>query len=222
MRIFALTVFSIQDMINLPTHLREAIRDYILERCKHAEEGWQHGFKDEDTLTGDYLSSFRKKWTFEGNYRFAIGYHKTRSRGEGALEKLVGADALITLEFFDGTDLHRKSLAFQAKKINGGSAKEQKEKMDEFFPKGNTVVTYGPDGYFAKLDNGTTIRMCELIAKQFLECQIGVENVYYDNDIDKLVLDGKIISTLPLHLLKIKAYKRNITVKPLNLDTSID
>jgi hypothetical protein len=177
-------------MIPVPTPVKNSIRNHIQSSCSRGEEGWESAKQDEDTITGDFFGNLRNGWTKTADHSWRLVYNKFRGRGPNALEKEIGADGIITIHYTDsrkGVEYY-KSLIFQAKKEGRSVDKEQLRKMRQFFPGGNMVIIYGPRGYSAyEAAPANSLRLCDIITNNFLNCTIGIEGLYYDSSTDNLI-----------------------------------
>ncbi len=182
--------------------LGELARQYR-QAVARAEENYDNNSADEDCLTGGLSQSMADHvggtLQHDGTtYSWKTIVKKFRGRGAGALEKELGADAIIELSIIDkdGDVVFRKSLLFQAKKhwkTKDAALVEQVEKM-ETAATGSIVVDYRETGYTAvrseavlgangaprKLAKGARESLGDTLAGAFLECSIGGANLYYD------------------------------------------
>ena len=85
--------------------------------------------------------------------------------------------------------------------------------MKTFFPNGNAIFSYGPQEYKYIYDYYLTeMNICELIAKRFLECKIGIQGLYYDHNENKSVrpnnlkLKGRINNSSIQNPIKAREY----------------
>ncbi|MDJ1466196.1 hypothetical protein [Xanthocytophaga flava] len=198
-------------MIPIPIYIIDQLRSHIINQCPIAEAGWEFANQDEDTLTGDFFGRMRTNWEEYNNYTWRFYYNKIRGRGKGALEKTIGADGIITLHYIDQiTKLeYYKSLVFQAKKENNSIDPSQWQKMNKFFPNGNIIISYGADGYNSYLESlNKKIKLCDIIADNFLNCYIGIEGLYYDHKENKFVRPNNIpIKEMIKHEVLIEVFK---------------
>lgn len=173
----------------VPNNVKKALSEHIKSKCKHAESGWENSNEDEDTITGDFLGNLRTSdWITSNNVHYKFNYNKFRGRGKGALEKKTGADGIVTVEIERGGSIDYKSFVFQAKKIGNNSINAQQAVMKKFFPNGNVIFRYGPEGYKIEgFHKETTI--CAFIIDEFLECNFGIEGLRYDSK-QKLLNNG--------------------------------
>jgi len=202
-------------MIPIPENIKDALGDHIIKMCEHAEEGWENANEDEDTITGDFFGSLRTGLREVDGFSWKFSYNKVRGRGSGAMEKKVGTDGIITIKYTDNT-LHPplpepkyKSVVFQAKKVGNPIDEDQVRKMNTFFPDGNIIIIYGPDGYLAQesLDS-EPVGLCALLAHGFLDCTIGVEGLRYDAFAKRFIKpDGMKIGKKISHKLLISIFK---------------
>jgi|GEM_PF-4196711 hypothetical protein len=178
-------------MIPVPEEVIETLSSYIQAKCGRAERSWMRAKEEEDSITGDFFGNLSTEGGVVGDYSWGFYYNKFRGRGKNALEKIVGADGIITIHYTDPPENieYYKSLAYQAKKVGGRIEEDQLQKMRRYFPGGNMVVIYGPDGYTAYENNpSVALRLCDLITNNFLACNIGIEGLYYDDNAKRLIL----------------------------------
>ena len=178
-------------MIPVPGDVIEALRLHLQVACPRAQRGWESVKEEEDAITGDFFGNLRTDWTATGKYSWRFSYNKFRGRGRGALEKEIGADGLITVQYLDPEEgkTYYKSLVFQAKKQNGRIKPSQLETMRRHFPGGSAVVIYGPSGYTAYEHTPLgMMRLCDMIAFNFLNCTIGTEGLHYDSRLGQMIL----------------------------------
>ena len=188
----------------IPTELFREVQSHIRDRTSHAEEGWEAGSDEEDTLTGDFGGSLRTGWVDyrkneTGNYwRWRITYKKLRGRGADAPEKETGADGLFQIEVRpdDERRVVTKGVIFQAKKFKSSSRSDlldQIQKMEQIAPGGSAVFEFGPEGYkgSSRVDILATAEathriphgqesLAEYLADRFLTCPAGLRDMYYD------------------------------------------
>lgn len=198
-------------MIPIPDYISRELSKHILSQCPSAQAGWEFANQDEDTLTGDFFGRMRTERQTNNDYVWRFHYNKVRGRGKGAMEKTIGADGIITLHYRNSKTKidYYKSLVFQAKKENNQIDVDQWKKMKRFFPNGNMIVSYGANGYnsfVGSINNKTNL--CSIIATNFMNCEIGIEGLYYDHSANLFVLPNNI----PLpgtidHELMIKVFK---------------
>lgn len=176
----------------VPDIVQMKLQEYIMNRCNHAEEGWEFSNQDEDTITGDFLGNLRTKgWIESENLSFRFNYNKFRGRGNNALEKKTGADGIVTIEIERNNFIEYKSFVFQAKKVGNNSSKVQEKKMNDLLPNGNVVFRYGPKGYKVEKYK-EDLSICEFISSVFLKCKFGIEGLRYDSNKNTLN-KGKLI-----------------------------
>lgn len=174
----------------IPSNIQKELAEYIKNRCPRAENGWNYSNQDEDTITGDFLGNLRSDgWRYADNFRYNFYYNKIRGRGKNALEKRTGADGMVTIELDENGIKTYKSFAFQAKKVGNRTNPSQIEKMKIFFPKGNVVFRYGPEGYYLENYDGSEMKICEYIYNVFLKCKHGIVGLRYDHK-KNIFIDG--------------------------------
>ncbi|WP_234239123.1 hypothetical protein [Billgrantia desiderata] len=169
---------------------------------------------DEDALTGalgQAMAMPRNQvfFTPEGIYKVDIGYTKLRGRGKNAPERIYGSDGIFQIRILDesGNVIRSKGLPFQSKKNWKGKNKKlfgQVGDMERITP-GGIVVDFNSAGYGAcrakdvilaegdrtriKSD-GKLHRLGQLLGDDFLECNIGVLNLFYDYESEQYKIDG--------------------------------
>lgn len=213
--------------------MKNIIPDYILKFLSNryiagvarAEFGYRYSKSDEDSLTGALGQELFDNWKISGTdghvYQVSIYYIKMRGRGKGAPEKKIGADGIFQIEVTDinGKIIKRKGLLFQAKNKWKTTNKDllRQAKLLLHLQKDSLVIDYAPEGYKGclvedvvkagadkrKLKNTKLLPLGLLLGQDFLFCNIGTADLYYDVDKEKLYetwkeqeLDvGHIIST---------------------------
>lgn len=173
-------------MIPIPKFIISELQGHINSQCSKAEAGYESANQDEDTITGDFLGSFRTQWNISNGFEWRFSYNKIRGRGKGAPEKVFGTDGIITVTYDDGRVKYYKSLVFQAKKGREIDLNQQR-KMNDYFPNGNIFFMYGPNGYYAEGNNYNKVRICKLLADEFLTCKIGIEGLHYNSTSNKFI-----------------------------------
>ena len=187
----------------IPEHVFEAIQEHLRDGTAHAEQGWEAGSDEEDTLTGDFGASLRTDgWIEEEqdgtSWQWRVAYKKFRGRGKDAIEKTIGADGIFQVEVRpNDAEVVYKGVLFQAKKYRGSSRRQlrgQVSDMEEVAPGGSAVFEFGPQGYNAipgrevlERPDRITIRerragtrLADYLAGQFLPCKSGLRGLYYD------------------------------------------
>ncbi len=165
----------------VPDKVQIALSEYIMNRCSHAEEGWESSNQDEDTITGDFLGNFRSRgWLESNNLRYKFTYNKFRGRGLDALESKSGADGIVTIEIENNNTIRYKSFVFQAKKVGNNAVGEQEKLMNKHIPGGNVIFRYGPNGYNVE-NYKDEMSICKFISNVFLKCEFGIEDLRYDS-----------------------------------------
>ncbi len=211
----------------LPAPIYDAIEAHITRRAQHAQEGWEGGSDEEDTLTGDLGATFRTPWSspIRSNgdiWLWRMSYKKFRGRGYGAFEKESGADGIFQVEVTRGSEMEFKGLMFQAKKtgqLNGDLA-SQVERMEAMAPQGSAVFEYGPDSYRAiaghdylteasidKSRIGRALQPLGGFLVDFLSCTYGLRGMHYDAIRGLLILpNGSAYRVSLAHRFLIEAY----------------
>ena len=92
-----------QDVI--PKGVFGAIQNHLRNRIAHAEQGWEAGEEEEDTLTGDLGGSLRTGGWIRSiqddiPWHWRVTYKKFRGRGVNALESETGADGIFQIEVY--------------------------------------------------------------------------------------------------------------------------
>jgi hypothetical protein len=209
----------------VPQGLLRDVQNHIRNRVQHAEDGWDAGSDEEDTLTGDLGSSIRTSahTHFENGTRWEwrISYKKFRGRGANAAEKRLGADGIVQVEVLPsaGTQIIiTKGILFQAKKVSSASRRDllgQLQLMEDLAPGGSAVFEYGPDGYRASDGDDILTLSAETrsvphareplsayLADRFLPCLTGLRGMYYNANRDHLIIPvgGDVIKIADLRL----------------------
>jgi hypothetical protein len=188
----------------IPDNVFEEIAAHIRERIHHAEQGYESGASEEDTITGDLGSSLRTDRTHslqaDGyQYKWRIAYKKFLSKGRISIEKRLGADGIFQIQYEDTQTgkLVTKGLLFQAKNQWTSSDPKlalQADKMEKLLPGGAAVFSYGPRGYKAcnaaiavksegrpsLIETGELMRLGDYLIERFMECRSGTRGAYYD------------------------------------------
>lgn len=203
----------------VPEKTFNQIKKHLIRNSRISARRW-HSVKDEeDAGTGDFCGQLSSEWTKfnpeDGqNGRWRINYRKFGSR-RNSLESLTGADGIIQIAIFNsfGRPIFRKGLLFQAKKEpikNKSELFEQIEKMDNFTPtKGNSVFVFGENGYYGMTgseykknplnrDFDNQFSIGDFLADEFMECNVGIEDLYFAVKSDKLYIPRQTV--LPGHL----------------------
>jgi hypothetical protein len=213
----------------IPSVVFGDVQTHLRERSREAQSGWESASEEEDALTGDFCGSLRTGWreaqASDGRWRWKVQYKKFRGRGDGALEKHIGADGLVQVEVHTPSGVViTKGVLFQAKKVRGSSRsdlREQVEKMEGVAPGGSAIFEFGPDGYRAtagsvvireiharptRIPHPTEL-IGEYLADQFLPCRSGLRGMYYDAVRENLIVpvDGaiRVIAASLRHRLRI-------------------
>lgn len=195
----------------IPERIFEAIQQHLQQTSFHGEQGWEAGDEEEDTLTGDFCSSLRRRWTrpvqiTSSKWRWRISYKKFRSSSQGAEEKHLGADGIVQVEIEDvaNGNLEAKGMLFQAKKHRSyGNARllDQCRKMESLVRNSAAVFIYGPKQYncmkasqvirtkgsVSKVGDQKLERIGAFLAGRFLPCDTGVRGLFYDANRHTLV-----------------------------------
>lgn len=189
----------------LPASAMKTIRERYYAAVTAAELGFQYNAGDEDALTGALGQALLTPPTIVsddvGNsFVFAIYHFKIRGRGRGAPEKKLGADGVFQIEVSDtnGKLLRRKGLLFQSKKRWESKGKDtllsdQASRLAGT-PGRGIVVDFDDKGYSTcpceaaakaegnhhRMDKSDFSRLAATLGNDFLECNIGVEGLFYD------------------------------------------
>ena len=206
----------------LPDLVIDSLRDRYLAAVSDAESTFDMNYGDEDALTGAFGQAIAVPRnqifsTPEGVYTVDIGYTKLRGRGKNAPERIYGSDGIFQIKVFDsrGNVIRSKGLPFQSKKNwKGTNSKlsDQAKDMERFTP-GGIVVDFNSSGYKACLANDVVLaggnrsqltkegklqRLGQLLGNEFLNCEVGTLNLFYDPKQELYKIDGgdfHIIST---------------------------
>jgi len=189
----------------LPDIVLEFIRDRYLAGVADAEAQYENAMGDEDSLTGALgalISTSRPRLFQVGagvEIEVHIDYRKLRGRGNDAPEKRLGPDGIFQIKVSGaGISTFQKGLPFQAKKNWRGKdsrlanqARNMKRTLG-----GGIVIDYTSRGYSAcdisdvmaangsrkfVADRGNVHKLGQTLAHDFLECRIGMEGLYYEN-----------------------------------------
>ncbi len=205
--------------IYIPEEVKAKIREHLAERYPQALDGFASASEEEDALTGDMGASFRarnrKVMTIDqkenkGEWIWSMTYKKVRGRGPHATENIIGADGIFELTVQNGDYIERKSLLFQAKIDwrNDPNILEQAIKLSNW-REAAFMLNFKPDRIEAISLDATvrsrgrmpadivSKRVDEYIGQDFLNCDVGDQDLYYD--LDKRVLrwqtmNGDIVS----------------------------
>lgn len=198
----------------LPEFVMESLRDRYLAAVSDAESTFVMNSGDEDALTGALgqavaMPRNQKFSTPEGLYTVDIGYTKLRGRGKNAPERIYGSDGIFQIRIYDanGNVIRSKGLPFQSKKNWKGKNKklsDQVRDMEQYTP-GGIVIDFNSASYGAcrakdviqaegdrtriKVD-GKLHRLGQLLGDDFLECEIGTLNLFYDPVKELYKIDG--------------------------------
>lgn len=190
----------------IPQELYSQIVNYIQKECRKWQEGaFRRAYSDEDTLTGDFWSqlSLSDKFNAPHGWNWNIEYNKIRGRGTGAPEKLIGSDGIFQIHLKDGygRTIFRKSFLFQAKMEKSYYRKAvlpQVKEMNKIKPRIGVLIVYGEDSFdtfksdeFEKKIDAKKFDICEYITSVFFKCQHGVEDMYFDMDEERLIIEDE-------------------------------
>lgn len=196
----------------IPDNVFDEIAIHIREGIEHAEQGYDAGSSEEDTITGDLGSSLRTNRTHSlqargSQYRWMLSYKKFLSKSKRSVEKRLGADGIFQIEYQDAATgiFVTKGLLFQAK--NRWTRKDPKlasqaADMEKLLPGGAAVFSYGPLGYKAcnaasavtaqgepsQVKDGELISLGDFLIGRFMECRSGTRGAYYDAERTILVV----------------------------------
>ncbi|RUO81425.1 hypothetical protein CWI84_01310 [Idiomarina tyrosinivorans] len=198
----------------LPEFIMESLRDRYLAAVSDAESTFGMNSGDEDALTGALgqavaMPRNQKFSTPEGLYTVDIGYTKLRGRGKNAPERIYGSDGIFQIRIYDanGNVIRSKGLPFQSKKNWKGKNRklsDQVRDMEQYTPGGIVIdfnsVSYGAcrakdviqaEGDRTRIkEDGKLHRLGQLLGDDFLECEIGTLNLFYDPVKELYKIDG--------------------------------
>lgn len=188
----------------IPLKVFNNISSHIISRSTNFRETWESASDEEDSLTGDFCRSLSVSWTSpilirgRGSWRWRVSYKKFRGRGNGAFEKICGADGIFQIEVENKNTgkVQRKGLLFQAKKNKIGRTtdlKKQVIKMETLAPGSSSIFAYSSD-HFGAMSSKDFIKYYRTSVPQspnldnignflgvdFLECRVGKRGLYYD------------------------------------------
>ena len=188
----------------LPPQIFDTIQRHLIRVGDVAQEGWEAGESEEDTLTGHLGGQLQRRWSrsilIDGDrWRWRVTYKKFRGRGPRAFEKATGADGIVQIEIdlLDQAESVTKGILFQAKKGNirrDKDLREQVQDMESLAPNGSAVFLYGPDRYRA-IEGQTYLNelrtdarilrdkvsgLGSFLGNEFLPCNSGIQGMYYD------------------------------------------
>lgn len=190
-------------MLNtLPEPVIDSIRASYLRGIAAAERGYIYAQDDEDVVTGalgQALLSENQVVMADGSvFVWKTTYQKFRGRGKDATEKHLGADGIFQIEIQQRqqSTVFRKGLLFQSKNRWQGKDARLKEQAGSlaFPPEIGVVLDYSDEGFFAcsakdayeaegdrrKLPHNAMLSLASMLGDEFLRCQKGLENVFYD------------------------------------------
>lgn len=183
----------------LPDLVIDSLRDRYLAAVSDAESTFDMNYGDEDALTGAFGQAIAVPRnqifsTPEGVYTVDIGYTKLRGRGKNAPERIYGSDGIFQIKVFDsrGNVIRSKGLPFQSKKNWKGTnnkLSDQAKDMERYTPGGNRSQL---------TKEGKLKRLGQLLGNEFLNCEVGTLNLFYDPKQELYKIDGgdfHIIST---------------------------
>jgi len=190
----------------IPLNIFDSIKNYILSQCKIGIRGYKYTRGNEDSISGQFFSRLSQvEPHFDGNYTWQIEYNQSTSGGVNSFERRTGADGVFQIIFHDGTRYYRKGLLFQAKK-NGSTQnlREQVRSMERIKENCSAYIDYSEGSFTAKdgkkyLESGKNekINLCEYLVNNFMGCNVGALDMYYDFDEQRLMVDDTIIYTRP-------------------------
>ncbi|MEW6639722.1 MAG: hypothetical protein AB1586_04385 [Pseudomonadota bacterium] len=186
----------------IPEPLKHLLSGQYLAGVAAAEAKYRFNAGDEDALTGALGAEIVTPHPMilrDGThtYRWETTYYKLRGRGSAAPEKLFGADGIFQIEVYDGKTVRRKGLPFQAKhrwRHKDRKLVEQCRNMLVWTASG-IAIDYTDKGYGAC--RATDVIECEgikvalrkkgkleslgqILANDFLDCDIGTPDLFYD------------------------------------------
>jgi hypothetical protein len=198
-------------LLSLPDIVRDFIRDRYLAGVADAEAQYANAVGDEDSLTGALgalISTSIPREFRVGPVQIVvqIDYRKLRGRGNDAPEKLLGPDGIFQIQVSaNGKPSFRKGLPFQAKKNWKGKNKDLVKQAEEMRRSvgGGIVIDYTPNGYSAceiehviesrgnrkaVAQGGHMHPLGQILANEFLECSVGIQGLYYDQENEEFLL----------------------------------
>jgi hypothetical protein len=189
----------------LPGFIHKLLRDRYLAGVADATVHYGQHRADEDAVTGalgQAIAMTPIAYTGpEGSFQVEVRYDKIRGRGPNAPEKVFGTDGIfqIRVSNLDGSVARQKALPFQAKKEWTGTDPKMPSQCNEMLDHfgGGLIIDFTDGSYEAC--NADTARAADynrrflherrlmkdlghLLADDFLDCAIGIRDLYFDPD----------------------------------------
>jgi ribosomal small subunit protein bTHX len=183
---------------SVPKDVLDAIKEHIKSKIKDTEN-IHRNLRKEDGITGHLFGNLKIDWqSFSNGWRWNIEYDTPpTSKRETDSEKTIGADGVISLNVMDRGILKFKTVIFQSKidgNIDNRHLSKQIEKMEKSVPKGNIVVIYTSDGYYAQKGNEYTkenrrdMTLGYYLTERFLTCKHGDRKHKYNPETERMEL----------------------------------
>ena len=200
---------------SVPKQVLNELRSHIVGACDLAAEGFPSAKGREDAVTGALGERLRLKEKLvavdgAGTWKISISWNKFRSAKSGSgEEREIGADGIIQFELFReyGEEVYTKGMLFQAKMEDDSDYQRlhrQCTHMEELARRSSSVIQYGRKGYKA-MDGKQALDqfrrqantmpdftdgkpLGEYIVERFLECEVGTEKLFYEQDTETLIV----------------------------------
>lgn len=184
----------------LPEELIEKIKSYLKQNClNNISSTYRRNQSDEDSVTSSFFENLSKESEIEkigsNLWKWSIEYSTTSSRGKKPLETVLGADVILFIEIKlpNGT-IFRKGILVQSKiekNMSRNKLEDQINQMENFVEGSSVILTYNSSSYRSTTgekylrNKGNKWKnysnsFCEFLADQFMECQYGIIDLYYD------------------------------------------
>jgi hypothetical protein len=218
--------------IYIPKTVKDALRSHIGSALAKATRGLSSAIEDEDAVTGHLGSAlqitpeqkvFVREGDYVGEWTWSIDYAKLRGRGRRAAEATIGADGIFEIRLAQKDMVRYKSLLFQAKTDWSGTDKSLFEQVIKLstWREAACVVNYRkPQIETFKIEDVIASRgkrqsstvadsLENLLARDFLDCDIGDVNLFYDKEARQLIwrtMSGERVGCkfLTRHIVSIK------------------
>jgi hypothetical protein len=206
----------------LPAGLKSIIRDRYLAGVSDAVSKFDMHSADEDALTGALGNNLAMPAPMvfgDGSktYEYQVSYRKIRGRGPGAPEKTLGADGIFQIQVSDDQGTRRKGLPFQSKKGWSGLDRQlaQQSTLMVNTASDGLVIDYRSSGYTGfdardvihaggnrKLVGSRSGKpLGQLLANEFLDCKIGVPDLFFDPEKENWNILRFIGDEQPFHVI---------------------